>query len=275
MSTLKRARPTPTVSQETVAAYGGGGTSRRRPVKRIGGFYRWRGRRTEPSLTTTIRTTQIWQCNSGNTGNYGMAILTEMSNSNTPAGSGVNWFTSCSWGIRFSLQNVICTNGGGLNVTSTNAQYGEFVNLFKYYRIKKVKMVMAPLAATGGTPYPMVYMAFDANDSNSGFASEQEMMNFSGLKEYVFGPPSAPSGGKQFKTVYPKVMESIQVSTGSAFTMPAQKSVWLSTNNPNIQHYGLKVGYYNPSMNSTATAAAFVGSIHVTYEIEFEFKGIA
>jgi hypothetical protein len=70
-------------------------------------------------------------------------------------------------------------------------------------------------------------------------------------------------------------MESIQVSTGSSFTMPATKSVWLSTNNPNIQHYGLKVGYYNPSMNSTATAATFVGSIHVTYEIEFEFKGIA
>lgn len=274
LSFSKRPKRILTLSQEDAPAGGGTVKRRRSSVKSSRAPFFKPLSLAKHQMMATLKATNYGQINSGNTGSFGIQWNNSF-NSNTPGGAGGSFVASCTAGVRFSLSKVR-VDGQTSSTESPLGQYSEFVNLFKYYRIKRVRVCITMLGAPPDNQwYPNLYLATDSNDVNTGFASIDEMRNFSGLKQYQFGMPSA-NNGKQWFTLYPRVMESVAVSAGDTTTKPANGPVWLSTNNPDILHYGLKLGYDNPSLGSVVTqAATYQGTLVFTYYVDVEFRGIA
>lgn len=267
-------RKTVTVSQDAPA--GGGSSKRSRYGDRRAALYRSVRRPARNATIVQLRSSQYWNFAAGNTGNYGLSCQLDESYTATPGGPGGTWFQSCSAGVVFRLSATQLTRGDGSSTTSTNAQYGEWVNAFKYYRIKKVRLCMTRMdVPTESTWYPEFYLSTDDNHQNTGFASILEMYQQSGTKRFQLGSPSSPNG-KQYFTVYPRLMQTVSSTAGDSTIVPAPRGTWISLSNPDVTHYGLQLGWINPERTTGGTIGAHhMGTVHVIYEYEIELKGAA
>lgn len=119
-------------------------------------------------------------------------------------------------------------------------QNAEFTSLYEQYSIKLVKVELIPRPTSsemGQSGAPQVHSVIDFNDSNP----------LTGLQDYLQYETYKSTRGLQIHKRVFKPMVAATVYNGaiaSGYSNP-NRSIWVDTTSPAVQHYGLKI-YISP-----------------------------
>lgn len=150
----------------------------------------------------------------------------------------------------------------------TNAT--EFTQLFEYYRIRNVMIKMGFNGTStylGGSPVPTVEYITDHNDATLILPEnlEQKM----GIKSKTFGARNAVWLGVNPKV--PAALASGQETPAIVAPVDTRRSPWISSQFPNIQHYGIK-GVIRNCYLPPSVSNSFVIRVECIYDVEY--KGV-
>jgi hypothetical protein len=164
----------------------------------------------------------------------------------------------------FSLQQVLIYLGGVLVYTVAIPGAAEFVALFAEYRIKKASVRMfynnntSSLTTAATLSLPLVNVVFDPSDVSA--VTLASVLQYPNCRTFQLGNGAEAPPCFSISPVVPVGAAGI----GNAMLM---SSPWLSTDQPAVQHFGMKI-VYDPS-NAVNTA---IGSINFYFDIDFDCK---
>jgi hypothetical protein len=146
---------------------------------------------------------------------------------------------------------------------------GEFSALFEYWKIDKVvvKFVMSTTSSSPSTAnqyQPLIFVAEDNNDATNP-TTVGDVQQKARCRTMQLG--NNPLGGVTY-TIHPKpAVATFQSGAFSGYSEP--KDIWLSTQFPETQNYGLKLFWDRPR-----TSGADIGDLQLVFEYYFSFKGV-
>lgn len=221
--------------------------TRKRGTTRSGRSYK------RKNATSTMRTaTHASHVSIGHSGNSGYHLVQRMQptalwdslrNSALGNGSGAGGFNH-----RFRLEDM--------------TSFTDFTNIYRFYKILWVKITMYPAQTTHlGTPAgttvpaldytaglyqpggqaPYVVVAPD-NTSDTAFTTEEIALAHSGARFHMFNDPN------EFSIYLVPTPKGLVGTAGSESVTELNKSVWISTDNPSEDHFGLRgyaAGFHN------------------------------
>lgn len=143
--------------------------------------------------------------------------------------------------MQFSLLNVITWHDAtGTSATWNLPSVSEFQSLFSQYRIKKIvlRMVWDQNVTTSLANFnsPIFNMVTDTDDAVPPLGPS-DLMQRQGVRLISLGAGNRSQ--VQTHTIYPRTMLSTATTSGVSSQTQA-RNMWLSTNNLDITHYGVK-----------------------------------
>lgn len=191
--------------------------------------------------------------------------------SNTLYNSG-GWGSSPGYGpdmeFTFSLKQLSMYLSG---VSTFNAQvpsYSEFTNLFKEWKLEKVRMKMFftnnnSSVNSPSTALPLLNVVFDP--TNSSATSLSSALQYDNLKTFQLGNGADSPPVLEFRP-QPHTLAYDGVTSGYI----TDKSGWVSCLYPDVPHYCVKVIYDGTTSPGTST---LIGSVNFYFELHFSMKG--
>lgn len=174
--------------------------------------------------------------------------------------------------LAFRLDQVDIYINGSIASTFSLPNYTEFTNLFDQYCIKKVEISVLPSWTNGGpSPNVSVWMpwiihAADYDNANS--TGSTSLMQYNGAKFTQLVGQLGSINSRSMRTLKPQAALSVQRATGSVGQAPMD-DVWISTDNPNVQHFGLKMAlddsYNGSNVGVVLGALNFVVKYHMAF----------
>lgn len=208
-----------------------------------------------------IQRTATWQCGysptNGFTSNTGSIIY----------GNGL--------GLAFCLSQIIGTgNLANPGVMNNVPNYTEFSALFDYYRIRGVHIkviytnnVANSSSAVGAVAQPIALPTLQCvEDLDDGIAplTDGELLQRSGVKLLTLG-----TNGPIDLFVQPRYADTILTDAAAQPAAVGNRSTWLDSNFPGVQHYGYK--FHLTNWPATPLQAGYF-QFFFTYDLEF--KGV-
>jgi len=174
--------------------------------------------------------------------------------------------------LAFRLDQVDLYINGTLASTFGVPNYTEFTNLFDQYCIKKVDVMVLPSFTNGGpSPNVSVWMPWvihAADYDNTSSTGSTSLMQYSGAKFTQLNGQVVHINSKTLRSLKPQAAVSIARVTGSVGQAPMD-DVWISTDNPNVQHFGLKMAlddsYNGSNLGVVLGALNFVVKYHLAF----------
>lgn len=174
--------------------------------------------------------------------------------------------------LAFRLDQVDLYINGTVASTFAVPNYTEFTNLFDQYCIKKVEVSVLPSFTNAGPNallQNMLPWIIHANDyDNVSSTGSTSLMQYSGAKFTQLTGQMVHVNSKSLRTLKPQAAVSIARVTGSVGQAPMD-DVWISTDNPNVQHFGLKMAlddsYNGSSTGITLGLLNFVVKYHLAF----------
>jgi len=184
-------------------------------------------------------------------------------------GLGINGVFNYGSGLSFNLANVIIL---GQNAAPVVPNSDEFRALFEFWRIDKIVMTMhyshvaggGQSAASNAAQNPMLYLCPDYTDAAA-------PANLGTMQQKTDCKCVQLVAGKPYKFAFtPKPATAVfQNGAFSGYSADSRNSLWLSTQYPAIENYGLKIWFQPVDLT-----AAFSGNILADIEYHFSFKGV-
>lgn len=159
------------------------------------------------------------------------------------AKSQTHFFKRKSFAATIAGNSSATTQLGGVIYTLNAANgYADFTSLYDKYQIKAVRTDFVYVANANNTSgiinNPVVYTLIDTNDATA-LGTTNNMLEYGKARIHCLGV------NKQVTSVYfrPKMLAAAYATgTGTVACMNVSGSPWITTANPNIDHYGLKYG---------------------------------
>lgn len=208
----------------------------------------------------------------GGTGNYGPWSAAPGSFVITPAGGG----THNGFSIYVTLEEVIFGSTANAAVGYNFLNYTDYSNLFDEYRIDEVVFDMKynansyPQSTTVAAPgAPIIYMAIDYDDAT--LPTTNTLLQYASCKPIQFGNSSGTNNGTQWYKHVPAVNLATATISGTQIAT-IKKHQWINTDQPGVQHFGVKGWYDNPYWGVGTAGANIQGYISVTVKIKFSCR---
>jgi len=169
--------------------------------------------------------------------------------------------------MKFALDGFTVVSPSG-TTNSYSMPYSDFQNMYDQYRIKKI-VVRFYLSwndtnnSTGAKEVNPVFTIAQDNVDNVAPSTETELRQYNTQKDFQL------SGNRYTTKVYPKIVNEVLGSTGTAAAVGSAASQWIQTANPSIPHYGLKLWMNLLDFYSNTTA---LGNMLITCDYHLEMK---
>lgn len=169
----------------------------------------------------------------------------------------------------FSLKQIVMYLSGVSTVTTTTPSYAEFTNLFKEWKLNKVRMKMYftnnnSSVNSPATALPLLNVVFDPTNVNA--CSLQTALQYDNLKTYQLGNGAEAPPVLEFKP-----RPNLLAYDGATSGYMTDQTGWISCNYPDVPHYSVKVIYDSTTVPGTST---LIGSVNFYFELHMSFKGI-
>jgi hypothetical protein len=167
--------------------------------------------------------------------------------------------------IDFTLANTQFYLGGALQANASNPGSSELIALFDEYRIDSVEvsLMLGCNSIQGGTAataqLPILNIAFDPNDTS--VTSLSSILQYQNLQIVQLGSNITQNGYVM------KIRPTPLTTVGGVLSgTPSTRAPFISTDQPGVQHFGLKI-FYDPAGSTLATVFGTL-SIYVKYNLE-------
>lgn len=178
--------------------------------------------------------------------------------------TGLNGSSNFDLELSFSLSQTLVNIGGALSQTVTNPGYTDGVNMFQEWKIDEVEVMILfsnnASQINNVSILPIFQIVADYVDSNAILAPAA--LQYENLRVVQLGNYRGDAG-PIFK-LKPKYLVGNSVSTYSI----QNSNNWLSTLNPAVPHFGVKM-VYDPS---TGTSSSSVGVFNLYIRYHFSFR---
>lgn len=182
--------------------------------------------------------------------------------------------------IPISASSAPSTFVSGTNSYSLSSldlpQVQAFQRLFKWYRIKGIKQVFTPVYAQTATATPAWASAQsftmlsskcrDSNDLAVAWADQEEADSESNVRRSYLNMQSAYRPSTTIKMV-PRTNDVIFASSGLTALTLNKPNQWISSDNPSVEHAGLKYGFLWEQPNEAM-------EIQVRTSFLLQFRGV-
>lgn len=177
-----------------------------------------------------------------------MCKLDNISASITGAGVG----TGISLAYQFTLDSL--------------PNYTEFTNLYDLYKITGIKLSFVPSASeyinsvTSGTNAQNGFQRFNSVldfDDTAVPTSENQLLQYASLKQ-------TPGWATHSRYFTPRVNTVVEGVVGATLAASSTAPKWISTDNPEVEHLGVKV-FVPPPIAGSAVSAAITYTVYATY----------
>lgn len=158
--------------------------------------------------------------------------------------------------LAFTLSNVNVYAGGSILAANSVPGSSEITSLFEWWRLDFVEIQMflnannVDMTTTAASvSLPIINIAFDPNDVSA--SSLSSILQYDSLRTIQLGNVRTAEG-YTFKC-QPRILPLAQLATSTATPQPIKPNpqpMWISTDAPNVNHFGVKM-QYDPGFATT------------------------
>ena len=214
--------------------------------------------------------TRLSSSNQGSANAFPLAIVTDSLTGRPAFSTGLQ--SGQNLALAFRLDQVDLYLNGTVASTFAMPNYTEFTNLFDQYCIKKVDVMVlatycfAPMNNVTTQFLPWIIHAADYDNVTSTGATS--LMQYNGAKYTQLLGQTNSVNSQVLRSIKPQAALSVARVTGSVGQSPTD-DLWISTDNPNIQHFGVKMAlddsYNGYTVNQTTAQLNFIIRYHMAF----------
>lgn len=176
--------------------------------------------------------------------------------------------SSTNMALVFQLGRFDIYLGGSLASSAPMPGSGEFPTLFDEYRIEKVDIMVLPSYSgsdihTGSSASQLPWIVHSVDETDATSSSSDDLMQHQDAKWTQLIQGIKPYW---LRTLKPSVAMTV---TGSGTAAEIKTSPWLSTDNINTNHFGMKLAlddsYNGVNTNTTVTQLNIITRYHLTF----------